>query len=102
MSGRSIVIYSLMFAASLIIRDIALGLIFSPITTFVFAEIHNEKETSEKEAKEGAKEIDEYRLPFNHLHLHFASETTASLPHADVSFYPSVIAEVQGRPPEVA
>jgi len=101
MSGRAVVIYSLLFAGSLIIRDLALGLVFSPISTFVFAEMHNEKEANEKGGKEGAKEIDEYKLPLNHLHLHFASETTASLPHADPSFYPSVIAEVQGRPPEL-
>ena len=102
MSRRATIVFALLFAGSLVIRDVALGLIFSPITTFVFAEMHNEKESSEKGAKEGAKESDEFRLPSIHAHSVCNACVKSAFHIPDPPFYASVISEVQGRPPEVA
>lgn len=100
MSRSATILYAMLFVTSLVIRDVALGFIFNPVTTFVFAEIHNEKETSEKGGKEGGKEIDEYRFPALHLHTRDLILSASGIPASYTPYYPSVITEVQGRPPE--
>lgn len=100
MSRNATILYALLFTCSLVIRDVALGIFFNPVTTFVFAELHSEKESSEKGAKEGAKEIDEYRIPFLHTLAAQPAYTSSGIPASATPYYPSVIAEVQGRPPE--
>lgn len=101
MSKRATILFALLFAGSLIFRDVAFGLFFNPLTTSIFAELHNEKETSEKGGKEGAKEMDEFRIPFIVLHLKDTLLSASSLIRTHSFFYPSVITEVQGQPPEI-
>lgn len=102
MMSRKVTLFCvILFTGSLAVRDIALAFFLSPITTFVSAEMHQEKETSEKGEKQGNKEKDESKI-----HSFFASSHAFDVQYGKPQFthadaYRPIVQEVISPPPKI-
>lgn len=102
MSKATTLFCVILFTGSVVMRDVALSFFLDPLTTLVSAEIQHEKESTEKEGKEGHKEKDEHKIQCSLLIL---SELTGLSFHSltdNPNLYNSIPGDVAVRPPEQA